>query len=95
MVIDCDSLCPGCSKQHIMGRVAAPQTAPNVTKKVKSTQGVGANAGRESDLARARLASLDRSSADAILSQNLNGIILSWNKGAERMFGHSARAIRS
>jgi len=73
----------------IPAKTIAPRRAlPDETKLVVN---VSAN-GHDLHAAR-RLAALVESSDDAIVSKDLNGIIQSWNPGAEKIFGYSAEEI--
>lgn len=45
---------------------------------------------RDADIVHRRLAGIVESSEDSILGLDLNGVITSWNRGAERLYGYTA-----
>jgi PAS domain S-box-containing protein len=46
---------------------------------------------RRAEQARSQLVAIVESSSDAIIGMNLSGQISSWNRGASKLFGHSAK----
>ncbi|MBI3355930.1 MAG: PAS domain S-box protein [Nitrospirae bacterium] len=44
---------------------------------------------KQAEEVRVRLASIVESSADAIIGMTLDGIVMTWNRGAERVFGYT------
>jgi PAS domain S-box-containing protein len=67
-------------------------TVIEVNRDVTERKKIEANL-REAEQQLLFLASLVQSSDDAIVSKNLDGIITSWNKGAERIFGYTAEEV--
>jgi two-component system cell cycle sensor histidine kinase/response regulator CckA len=68
-----------------------PRLAPAITRELRAAR--DRKIRRQAQLAMAHLASIVETCDDAIISQTIGGTVLSWNSGAEQMFGYSAREM--
>lgn len=68
-----------------------PRLVPAITRELRAAG--ERKTRRQAQLAMAHLASIVETCDDAIISQTLGGTVLSWNSGAERMFGYSAEEM--
>ena len=76
------------SRMQLLG----DDTVLEVNRDITQINQIGAEL-RETQQGLNWLASIVDSSDDAIVSKNLDGIITSWNRGAERVFGYTAEEV--
>ena len=75
---------------HTRGRVLVDEEGKS-TKMYGVTEDITERKHAEEQIK--RLADIVDSSDDAIIGEDLNGMILTWNKGAEKIYGYSAREM--
>jgi PAS domain S-box-containing protein len=74
-----------CNIRDITERTQTEQRLKASTKEISDLK-----LALQEQLASLRLAAIVESSEDAIIGKDLNGLVTSWNKGAEKIFGHPA-----
>ena len=72
------------------GAKPPPDDAPPAQQSSAGKAYVGGEFDRDRDRAAQHYAAIIESSDDAIMSKDLDGVILTWNQGAERLFGFTA-----
>jgi PAS domain-containing protein len=80
------------AEQLVAGIAAHAAIALDNARLLRSAQSELLECKRQ-ELAAQRLAAIVESSDDAILAKELNGIVTSWNKGAERIFGYKEEEV--
>ncbi|MBD0305281.1 MAG: PAS domain S-box protein [Nitrospiraceae bacterium] len=78
------------SYRWIFARAAVFERTPEGTAKQIIGVVVDITERKRTEEASLRLAAIVESSADAIISKDFGGVIMSWNKGAELIFGYTA-----
>ena len=78
-------------RRHMETHAAPLQNADGSSVQLAITLDITSR--KEAEQALRRLAAIVESSDDAIVGKDLNGIVTSWNLGAERMFGYSAKEM--
>jgi PAS domain S-box-containing protein len=78
-------------RRHMESHAAPLRNADGALVQLAVTRDITQRA--EGEKAQRRLAAIIESSEDAIASKDLDGIITSWNKSAERLFGYKAEEI--
>jgi PAS domain S-box-containing protein len=78
-------------RRHMETHAAPLQTADGHCVQLAVTLDITERKAAEE--AQRRLATIVESSNDAIVGKDLNGIVMTWNPGAERMFGYSANEM--
>ena len=77
-------------RTRLLEAVKMPFTMPGSDERGVLGVAVDITERKQAEAERSKLAAIVESSDDAIISKTLDGVITSWNRGAERIFGYPA-----